>query len=719
MKVSKISPVRWVKVWKGLLLLSLGAWMSLSLSAVEISTTELESPEASQPVISLSGGEVYVEDDSNEAQLRQDFGLRPGGTGGLEAFSWVGDGTADWQVFVDARLVENPDEAKFDLKMVKPEEAEVGIRFHHWTEYDAGMGPWYPGSGNRYLLTPVELEKELSRLTISYEQSLTDTLRMHLAYSLSERRGEALSTRYGDDFQYRIGGTPSRGIVAGLFKTVETLQTLDARFVWQDWVKLTGLRLHAQRRESSRTRLVERGVEDPVAQRWTRQGERSVDDIFSFSTFARREWGDTMVGSVGLGFTRLDGTISGSRIFGSSPEAQFDPEFAALQFEDRGYLDLVSSRQLRQSLFNFNLVCTPTETIRWSAGARVEKLDTQVFGSYMDTYRTVDWTAAEFQREEADMLSRAEKGLLDVSGYVEVRYTGLTKFLLFSRLEGARQEGDLDEDWVREETYPDQREATNLLERATDFDRRTLFWEVGGNAYPLKNLNLSLKGYVKVKDNGYSLSGVDLPVADYTLYPGHLVRQRFEIRDVNGRISWRVTPNLKLLSRVDYQESKVENTDGGFVSLQSSERRRVVYNQSVTWSPGKRIFLTAHYSQVDDLTESLASELEGTFAGIVSDLPNDYRQVDATAYVVLTKRIDAQLGYQYLEMDNYLDASPLTIPYGADLSLETVSVGLILHMGEAIRLRMNYRYFKREEPSANSLNDYTAHLVSGLFQVTF
>lgn len=693
--------------------------MSLSLSAVEISTTQLESPEALSPVISLSGGEVYLEDGSNEAQLRQDFGLRPGGTGGLEAFRWVGDGTSDWQVFVDARLVENPDEAKVDLKMVKPEEAEFGIRFHYWTEYDAGAGPWYPVAGSRYLLTPVELEKELSRLTIRYERSLTDTLRMQLAYGLFDRQGEAMSTRYGDDFQYRIGGTPSRGLVPGVLKTAETLQTVDARFVWQDWVKLTGLRLHAQRRESSRTRLVERGAEDPVARRWTRQSERSVDDLFSFSTFARREWGDTIVGSMGFGFTRLDGTISGSRIFGSSPEAQYDPEFAALQFEDRGYLDLASSRQLRQSLFNFNLVCTPAETVRWSAGARVEKLDTQVFGSYMDTYSTVDWTAAEFQREEADMLSRAERSLLDFSGYFEVRYTGFEKLLLFSRIEGSRQEGDLDEDWVREETYPDQREAMNLLERATDFDRRSVFWEVGGNTYPLKNLHLSLKAYLKVKDNGYSLEGVDLPEGDYTLYPGHFVRQRFEVRDVNGRVSWRVTPNLKLLSRLDYQESKVENIDGGLISLQSAERRRVVYNQSVTWSPGKRIFLTAHYSQVDDLTETLASELEGTFAGIVSDLPTDYRQVDATAHVVLTKRIDAQLGYQYLEMDNYFDASPLTIPYGADLSLETVSVGLILHMGEATRLRMNYRYFEREEPSANSLNDYTAHLVSGLFQVTF
>lgn len=719
MKGRKSSQGRWVKRWKGLLHLSLGAWMSLSLSAVEISTTESESPEGSQSVIVLSGGEVVVEEGSNEAQLRQDFGLRPGGTGGLEAFSWVGDGTSDWQVFVDARLVENPDEAKFDLKMVKPEEAEFGIRLQYWTEYAAGTGPWYPVSGSRYLLTPAELERELSRLTIRYERSLTDALRMHLAYGLFDRRGAALSTRYGDDFQYRIGGTPSRGFVPGALQTAETLQTLDARFVWQDWVRLTGLRLHGQRRESSRTRLVERGADDPVARRWTRQSERSVDDLFSFSTFARREWGDTLVGSVGWGFTRLDGTISGSRIFGSSPEAQYDPEFAALQFGDRGFLDLDSTRQLRQSLFNLNLVCAPTESIRWSAGARVEKLETQVFGSYMDTYSTVDWTAAEFQREEADMLSRAERSLLDVSGYFEVRYTGFKKLLLFSRIEGSRQEGDLDEDWVREETYPDEREAMNLLERATDFDRRSVFWEVGGNTYPLKNLHVSLKAYLKVKDNGYSLAGVDVPVADYTLYPGHLVRQRFEIRDVNGRVSWRVTPNLKLLSRIDYQESTVENSGGGLMSIQSAERRRVVYNQSVTWSPGKRIFLTAHYSQVDDLTETLASDLEGTFAGIVSELPNDYRQVDATAFVVLTKRIDAHLGYQYLEMDNYRDASPSTLPYGADLSLEMVSVGLILHVGDATRLRMNYRYFERQEPSANNLNDYTAHLVSGLFQVNF
>jgi hypothetical protein len=695
------------------------AWTPVSLAAMAVTATDAEEPRPEATEVIIAGGEVSLENGSDAAQLRQDFGLREGGSGGLERFLWIGSDAADWVVRIDARVVENPDDVRFDLLMEKPEEALFHVHFRHWTSYDSGVGPWYPAGNLQFVLTPKELEKELSRLEIRYERNLTDVLRMELCYSLFDRDGAALSSRLGDDFQYRIGGHPSRGIVPALLQTDERVQTLDARFVWQEWVNLSGLRLHAQRRESSTVHTVERGVVDRMAQRWSRQSESSADDLFAMSAFTRREWGDTMVGSVGFGFTRLDGTVSGHRIFGSTPEAAFDPDFAALQFEDRGFLDLENSRQLRQWIFNFNLVANPTETIRWMAGTRLEKLNTRVFGSYLDTYSTVDWDAVAFQREQADMLSGAEKSVLDLSGFVEVRYSGFSKWLLFTRIEATREEGDLDEEWTREEVFPDDREPISLLDRATEFDRKAIFWEAGAHFYPWRKLHLSIKGYLKEKENDYSLAGVELPIADYTAYPGHIIQQRVTIEDVNARVMWRVHPSLKLLSRVDYQESRTENTDRRLTALDSAERRRVVYNQSLTWAPARRLFLSAQYTRVDDLTESLAADLEGVFAGIVSNLPNDYWQMNASAYVVLTKRFDLQLQYQYLEMDNFIDSSPQTIAYGSSLTLETASAGIILHLGEGIRTHLEYRYFERFEPSANNLTDYTAHLLSGTVQVIF
>ena len=170
---------------------------------------------------------------------------------------------------------------------------------------------------------------------------------------------------------------------------------------------------------------------------------------------------------------------------------------------------------------------------------------------------------------------------------------------------------------------------------------------------------------------------------------------------------------------MDYQESTIENTDRGLKALESAERRRVMLHQAATWTPWRRLFVTAIYSRIEDLTETVAADLEGVFSGIVTDLPNDYWQMETSAYLVLTKRIDLRLGYTYLEMENFVDLTPKTVSYGADLSLETASVGLVLHLAERLRMRFEYRYFEREEPRVGGVNDYTAHLFSGTVQVTF
>lgn len=684
-----------------------------------LTTTEDEEPVSLAGELRISAGEVSLEAGSSAAQLREDFGLRAGGRGGIESFRWVGPGSGDWQVAVDARIVQNPDTIAFVLELMRPEEETLEISVRHWTDFDNGAGLLNVAIGEQALLSPQELEKELSEVIVRYQKHLSELLVTDLGYRLFTRRGSTLSTRYGDDFQFRIGGRPSRGVVPALLESDETVQSAEGRLQWQDGVRRTGLRAQVQRREADRLSLVERGVADAVANRCTRQQERTVDDLFSLSAYSRREWGETVVGSMGFAFTRLDGSVSGSRIFGANPEAAYDPEFAALQFEDRGYFDLESRRQLRQWLFNMNLVTHPGETVRWMAGVRLEKLSTEVFGSYLDTYSTVDWAAAEFQREEADMLSRAERGLLDVSGFIEFRYTGWAKTALHSRLEAGRQEGDLDEIWTREELSPDVRDPLNLLDRATDFDRATAFWEVGMQFHPYRAFQISLQGYLKHRDNGYSLLGTTVPKEDYTRYPGHLIRQVYQTRDLNGRLIWRVHPTLKLMTRLDYQESTLENTDRGLKAIESAERRRVMVHQTATWTPWRRVFVTAAYSRIEDLTETVAAHLEGVFSGIVADLPNDYWQVDASAYLVLTKRIDLQLGYTYLEMENYVDLMPKTVSYGADLSLETASAGLVLHLAERLRTRLEYRYFEREEPRNGGSHAYTAHLFSATVQVTF
>ncbi len=686
---------------------------------VEVHTSETEEPELKRQDIVVSYGKPDLDKGSSEAALQEDFGLRDSGSGGIERFYWENRVDGDWRIYLDSYWLANPDEAGVSLEIQDGYTVFFNLDYSQWKEYDFGSGIWYPPTNTFAILSADALEEEINRIDVSLEVHPADNTRLELAYSLFNREGEKLSTRYGDDNQFQVGGIPSRGIIPALVSGDETVHSFDARLIHQDYVDLTGFRFHYQRREVERTHVVERAAQQPAANRFTTQDESSKDDLFSASGFARREFSDTLVGSMGFVFTRLDGDITGNRIFGAAPEAAYDIDFAALQLRDRGFLDLESSRKLKQWIFNLNGVYTPSENVRWMAGVRIEHLNTEAFGSYLDTHRTVDWAAQEIQNEEASMLTSSDKSALDISAFLEGRYTGLKHILLYSRLEAGNQDGDLDEGWSREELFPDVRDPLDLLDRDTDFDRHFGFWEAGANYYPSTGLRLSLSGYLKYRENDYSLDQVRLPEDDFTLYPGYIRNQSILTRDINARIHWRIFDSLKSVTRADYQETDIDTESGEFNSIESSARERFVLSQSLTWSPVSRFFASASVNYVDDLTETGASDLEDTFGGIVVNVPNDYWHADLTLYYVASKLIDIQLGYTHMEFTNFMDTSPATIPYGTDLRQRHGSAELIFNFSQQARARLGYFIYDREEPSAGGFRDYTAHLVNGSFQLIF
>lgn len=693
--------------------------LSGPLEAVEVYTSNTDEPELKQREFVFSYGDTDLEGGSSEAALREDTGLREGGSGGIERYYWENSVDGDWRVYFDSYWLANPDEAGVSLEIQDGFTVFFNLDFRNWTEYAFGNGVWYPPTNTFAFLSAEALEEEINKIDISLEVHPWDETRIELAYGFFSRDGEKFSTRFGDDNQFQVGGAPSRGILPALIDGDERVHTFDVRLIRQDYIDLTGFRFHYQHREVNRTHVVERAARQPSANRFTTEDESSKDDLFSASGFARREFSDTLVGSMGFVFTRLDGDITGSRVFGAAPEAAYDIDFAALQLHDRGFLDLESSRKLKQWIFNVNGVYTPSETVRWMVGVRIERLNTEAFGSYLDTHRTVDWAARELQNEEASMLSSSDKSALDISAFLEGRHTGFKSILLYSRLEAGNQGGDLQEGWTREELFPDARDPVDLLDRFTDFDRQFAFWEAGANYYPSTGLRFSLSGYLKYRENSYSLRGVRLPGDDFTLYPGYIRNQNFHTRDINARVHWRIFDSLKSVTRADYQETEIETDSGTANRIESSVRERLVISQSLTWSPASRFFASASVNYVDDLTETGAAELEGTFGGIVVNVPNDYWHADLNLYYVISKLFDIQLGYTHMEFTNFTDTSPTTTSYGTDLRQRHGSAELIFHISEQAQARLGYFVYDREEPSAGGFRDYTAHLFNGSLQLIF
>ncbi len=670
-----------------------------------------EAPEPAAPEVRLTAFRPYFDEGTRAAQARESLGLEERHYLGLERFFWESAPGSDWLVTLDTTWLPQPETVALQFGAKREERLALRVGFNRWLEYDYAAGPWYPPADRVFVLSADALERALSKLDLSLQVQPSDRLQVRLAYGFFQRDGMRLSTRYGDDFEYRIGRTVARKLVPALIDGEESVHTVDFSVTRHEDANRLGLRLHYQRRGVERARVVERAALQPAANRFSRDHEESADDLFGASAYARRELGANLTGSVGFAFTRLDGDLTGSRIFGASPEAAYDPNFINRQLDDRGYLDLEGTRRLRQWVFNGNVVATPRETVRWTGGVRLEHLSTRAFSSYIDTHDTIDWSARQRRYETVPTLTSSEKSAIDLSAFVEGRYTGMEKTLLFSRVQAGIQDGDLEEGAVR----PD----AGVLDRAIGFERKHAFWEAGVQLHPSTRLRLSLQGYLKRADNRHDFGTVALPPADYTLYPGYLYNQRFFIRDLNARAHWRIRDSLRSVSRVDFQHTTIDSESRFSPPIESARRNRLVFNQALTWTPHARLFVTGAFHWVEDLTKSGAAELEGTFGGIVVNVPNDYWQTDFNLYAVALKWLDVQLGYHYLEMGNFTDNAPLTVPYGTDLSEHGASARLILHLRPNVRTSLGYHYLDRREPSANGNRDITVHVVRAGLQYVF
>ena len=524
----------------GWLALSTGILSSGSAFGVDLYTIDTDEPEPRKNEVVLNYGAPEFDEGDAVAQAAQSLRIPDTNLGGIERFHIQNSDDSDWRVYIDGRWLVNPDEILISLEAFKEESIFLDIDFRHWVEYDYGAGIYYPPTDAFFILSADALEEEINKLEVTFRFKPSDSVQWKIGYSFFNREGDSVSTRFGDDFQYDIGRTVSRGIVPAMNTGEETVHKVELGVEKSDDVDKAGVRIFYQRREVDRQRVVERAASQASANRFTRQEEESKDDLYGLSAYSRKLIRDDLTGSVGFAYTRLDGDLTGSRVFGANPEADYDIDFVASQLNDRGFLDLEGTRQLKQWIINANLVYEPEGNYRWMAGVRMEHLSTEAFSSYLDTYDVVDWGDLERQNQEADMLSSSEKSALDLSGFLELRYKGLAKTLLYTRLEGATQSGDLDEAWTRQEVAPNQGSSVSLLDRATEFDRSSAFWELGANYYPKSYLKISIEGYLKYRDNQFDFATVELPDDDFTLYPGYIEQQEFYTEDLNARVHWRI-----------------------------------------------------------------------------------------------------------------------------------------------------------------------------------
>jgi len=228
---------------------------------------------------------------------------------------------------------------------------------------------------------------------------------------------------------------------------------------------------------------------------------------------------------------------------------------------------------------------------------------------------------------------------------------------------------------------------------------------------------LDVGGYYKFDTYHYANStegAVNSPLG----YPGFLEMQKFATYDGNVRATWRVLPNVSLISRYEYQWSTIHtepDPQAGLPDVESSTMSSHILAQDVTWTPWSRLNWQTGFNCVLSDTATPASDVTQA----ILDSQNNYWTVNFTSGLVLDNKTDLNLSYFYYQADDYQNNSLAGVPYGAGGHEHSVTATLTRRISERIRVSLKYGYFRYLDQATGGNADYGMNLVYATLRYRF
>jgi hypothetical protein len=646
--------------------------------------------------------------DGDEAAFKRRQQMPTGVFGGIEDFHYEQDVGKKGLLKLDGRGIFDNHDYSLKLELSNPEIGYLRAGYREFRTWYDGSGGFFPVNGKWF--PPEAEELAIDRGEAFFEAGLTlpNKPEIHIRYSHQFRDGQKESLVWGESELTGITvGSKGRAFIPSFWNIDEERDILaaDVKHTFGSTGVGLGVRYEIQDNENSRN--IRRRRDEPQ-DRYLTQKEGVDSDLFNAHAFTETRFNDSVLLTTGYSFTTLDSDLSGSRIYGAGYDAMYDPVFSRRQFRDEGFYDLHGGSQLKQYVMNLNLMLTPWPAVTIVPSVRIEKQDLQSIAEYMET----NVGAAPTLRSTADEIqSSSERGLLDISEAVEIRYTGFTNWVLYASGLWIQGDGDLSELMI--ETHSG---AVDLA-RNTDFERFVHKYTAGVNWYPLRRLNFAIQYYHKIRDDDY-MHEFDSTSNNFTSgnrYPAFLAGHDFDTDDVNFRVTVRPFNNLTLVSRYDFQLSTIDVTGFGLLNQQSAEITTHILSETITWSPLPRLYLQASANYVMDLTDTPSDDRSAT----APDSDNDYWNTSFLAGYALTDTTDIQAQYFYYRADNYENTAAATMPYGIGAEEHGIIGTLTQKITSRLRWTLKYGFFAYHDQTSGGFNDYQGHLAYSTLQYRF
>ncbi|HEY0946374.1 MAG TPA: hypothetical protein VGD81_13945 [Opitutaceae bacterium] len=655
------------------------------------------SPATIEGVFAVGGGGFLQ--SGNRANFQSDLQHRKDGFGGIEEFRLTKELSKDTIFTLDARALYGDEDYLFDARIVKEEVGYLTFGYQQFRVWYDGTGGYFPPTNTIIHLNNEDLYVDRGSFWFEAATTRADRPNLKIRYEHQFREGKKGSTIQGD---YNVPVFGTRSFVPSLYKLDETrdIVTVDLSREAEDYQWVVGARYDRSELDNQRRTNRQPGA---AADRKVTSKDQTVTDMFSAHAYTERKFGEKFTFSTGGMITTLDTNLEGSRIYGQGYDPVYDPAYFRRQQRDEGFYDLGGGSQMKQYVFNANLVYQPAKHWTIRPALRFESTRTDTLAHFIETNVGAGPAFVSVGEElEAD----SDKDWTEFTESVEVRYTGIANWTHSLKAEWLQGDGELSEEIAEHTGVID-------LDRDTDITRLTQKYAYTANWYARPGLSLAGQYYYKVRVNDND-NVRDSTVSTADRYPAYITDQDFETHDFNVRLSWRPASLVSLVTRYDYQNSTILSQEAGLGPVESSDYTSHIIAQSVTVNPIPRLYVTASANVTFDQVATPAID-----TGIVKNGDNNYFNASLGAGYALSDRDDLYADYYRYQADNYINNSAVSMPYGADEEQDVATLTWVRRQSEHLIYTFKYTYANFTDRAAGGSRDYEAHGLYGKVQYRF
>ena len=633
------------------------------------------------------------------APFQQQHQTSGGAFGGIEGLHYGTNLDKTTTLTIDGRAIADLNDYKLKLSVDREKVGYLRASYSEFRTWTDGDGGFFPASDVNYPLQKDALG--LDRGSFSLEGGLTPEKGINAVfkYTHSFRQGAEDSTSWGD-------AHPGNGsVVQGLSPTVEHIQEHSDSFQLDlsDHVKTTdlGLGLHFDMGKLDNALKITEYPGEPIQQKITdHQGTKY--DAFDVHTFTETPLKTNLTFSSGFSYSHLDNTFFGSRIYGSAFDAAYMPnsQYGA------GYYNLGGSSLLNEYVVDLNLLYRPSLYFTVIPSVRIQKDDMNAASTGFETLGASSPVAFASDGDGSD---------LDVRSRVDFAYRGFTNWVLHACVDLTEVDGNLAQYGG---LIPIEGIGSPAVQSVIDGRNSVQKYTAGFRWYPSRRVSLDAGGYFKYDTYHYGSSLDSTPDDGPTRYPGYLEVQKLATYDANTRLTLRLSQNISLMSRYEFQWATIHTGPdplSGLPDVESSTMQSHLISQDITWTPWSRLSLQAGLNYVLSDTATPASDVTQA----ILDARNNYWTVNFSSGLVLDDRTDLNVSYFYYQADDYTDNSPIGVPYGAGGQEHSVTATLTRRLSERIRVSLKYGYFRYIDSASAGNADFGASLVYATLRYRF